>query len=120
MCPICLGLNSQSYRQYLTEHDHHDREYQAKNEQALAVRVLDRLVTGADEDAFESAENGGDDRPSDAREATKRSISNLLVRMVWFIALYVERTKRGRNQLYVCVLLFVRRLWSGPIARSQK
>ncbi|CAM9652718.1 unnamed protein product [Ascophyllum nodosum] len=52
---------------------------QAKNEQALAVRVLDRLVTGADEDAFESAENGGDDRPSDAREATKRSISNLLI-----------------------------------------
>lgn len=34
-------------------------------EQALAVRVLDRLVAGADEDAFESAEDGGNEHSGD-------------------------------------------------------
>lgn len=45
-----------------TFHHHASTHAQLKIEQALAVRVLDRLVAGADEDAFELGEeqNGGD------------------------------------------------------------
>lgn len=46
-----------------TFHHHPSTHAQLKKEQALAVRVLDRLVAGADEDAFElGEEQGGGDR----------------------------------------------------------
>lgn len=59
-----------------------DNSFQKKAQQALAVRVLDRLVAGADEDAFEISKRGVNARSDGGDGAVKRLGSIASVRIL--------------------------------------
>lgn len=65
---MILGVGRVSF----PENPSHDSG-QKKTQQALAVRVLDRLVAGADEDAFEIGMGGVNARGGGGDSVAKRS-----------------------------------------------